>query len=498
MEKHRCVVVIDKMSKDELADLLASHQGRAPTGLLAALSLKADPLSAVETVRWQDEIWSTVVEDFGILAERPPPNFHDDATGSLWLESVSWLVAGIAAWSKAEDERLVVLSALLITADICGGRRGLWELLPDDFAPSSDFLDVIERYVAQRKIVFEPRGGAVAPIWEREFVDAFQQADSEGDWPKVATMWPSIEQANYRQGGLMSPLAFLTRYGFERLVRAANAIEQVAATMGVIDALPPRRRLSLALASPSHRVRFCVTMHSVRVDTRRDETAYSLDKLTELLVKVAARSDEWRKWMKAFNAYPSRYPHLHKALGKALAMSSPEAMLIYLESVSLQPSPLTMPDEGRKCVSDCLRTFDECASESDRALALAKAYQLWNEWGFASLDPGIHLTGVNRCALDYAIVRYIEVYMDEGQRQATLSNIRQNLSKVDVRWHATEVDCYNEWNRLLSLFQPHAHAISRQERREDALTEKVYYPFDPTQSLYHVIQFHMTDPIRNL
>jgi len=87
--------------------------------------------------------------------------------------------------------------------------------------------------------------------------------------------------------------------------------------------------------------------------------------------------------------------------------------------------------------------------------------------------------------------------MDEGQRQATLSNIRQNLSKADVRWHASEVDCYNEWNRLLSLFQPYAHAMSRQERPEDALTEKVYYLFDPTQSSYHVIQFHMTDPVRS-
>jgi hypothetical protein len=79
---------------------------------------------------------------------------------------------------------------------------------------------------------------------------------------RVATMWPSIEQATYRQGGLVSPLAFLTRYGFERLVRAVNAIEQVAATMEVIDALPPGRALSLALASPSNRVGFCVTMRS--------------------------------------------------------------------------------------------------------------------------------------------------------------------------------------------------------------------------------------------
>ena len=145
MEKHRCVVVIDQMSKDELADLLANRQSRAPTGLLGALNVKTDPLSAVETVRWQDEIWPAVVEDFGILAEHRPPIFHGDATGSLWLESVSWLVAGITAWSKAEDERFVMLSALLITADICGGRRGLWELLPDDFAPSSDFLEMIER-----------------------------------------------------------------------------------------------------------------------------------------------------------------------------------------------------------------------------------------------------------------------------------------------------------------------------------------------------------------
>jgi hypothetical protein len=491
------MMFVEQISKDELSILLAKHQGRAPTTLLAALNVKTNPMSAIETAGWGDEIWPAVMGDFGVLAEHRRPISQDDETATRWIERVSWMMAGIAGWTKAEDKQLVMLSALLITADLCGGRQDLWELLPDDFAPSSDFLDIIERYLSQRKIVFAPRGSDAAPIWEREFVEAFQQADKDRDWPTIAKMWPRLEQATYRQGTLANLLACLTRYGFERLVRAVNEIEQIPVTMEIIDALPRRRWLFLALASTSDRLRFCVTMRCGRANSRPDVSPDHLDELTKLLVMVATRSEEWRGWMNAFNTHPSRYPHLHKALGQALAMSSTEAMQIYLESISLQPSPLTTRDEGRLCVSICLRTFDEHASRTHRAIALTKAYQLWDEWGFASDDPECHVTGINRSVLDYAIVRYIEDCMDEAERQTMLSVIRQELSTVDVMWHATDVDCYSEWYRLLSRLQPFAHAVSRQKDRDDALAEQVYYPFDPSKSLYHRIQFHMSDPIRS-
>jgi len=263
--------------------------------------------------------------------------------------------------------------------------------------------------------------------------------------------------------------------------------------MELADTLPVDQRLRLAVASASERVRFCcayvtvaggVAAHALSSD---DEAA-----LSELLVKVAEDPDEFRKWMAAFNTYPVRYPALHRPLGYALARAPLEAAIIYIDSITLHPIRVTDVDKGRNLISGCLRVFGHEAPPAFRQIVWERAYQRWLDWRFGAADPDTHLFDINRSPIDFAVVSYICERMSVADRNRTIAEIKETMTEIALAWRQSESECITEWNRLLSIFQPYAHAYSVSEVGRDILSDSgIYYPFDISASLYHRIMFRI-------
>jgi hypothetical protein len=66
-----------------------------------------------------------------------------------------------------------------------------------------------------------------------------------------------------------------------------------------------------------------------------------------------------------------------------------------------------------------------------------------------------------------------------------MAGIARELAVVDDDWHASFSDCLTAWNRLLSRFQPYAHAASAVASGADWLAEgRHYYFFDPQSEHY--------------
>lgn len=474
-----------------------------PTALLAALKAEADPLSIIDQTYVSDDLRSAIEQDFAkvpIGRNSSSAAAEPEAEDSL-VALVRWFVAGITNWKEGmeeDDKARSTLAALLMTSRLCGGSDGFWHALPDALAPTPDFLAALERVLSRRKILYSSRGNAAPPIWETEFVEAFQKADTEFDWQKLAEMWPRLEDAAPSRPALIEMVSCLVRFGFDRLVRAADILDQTPVVMDLVRALPIGQRLDVAKASSSGRVRFCVVLSIGAKRAQPDEFLEDWTQmLSDLLTKVAMSDTEWRKWMAAFNTYPSRYQRLQEALGIALAQSSIEATKIYLESVLLHPIPLTSSDESRLRVSDCMRAFEERAPHELRRTMWIHAHHIWLDWRIGAGNPQTHLSGVVRSQLDYAVARYAEDCMSAEERNLTLEELRSQMEAVDLLWHGNDADCTSEWNRLMSLFQPYARASVAGEMRDAVLPEtQMYYPFDPSQSLYHRIQFRISDPLK--
>ena len=97
---------------------------------------------------------------------------------------------------------------------------------------------------------------------------------------------------------------------------------------------------------------------------------------------------------------------------------------------------------------------------------------------------------MERIKLDYAVVGYACECLDDAGRNKAMDLIRGELQVLDDRWHASVTDITTAWNRLLSQFQPYAHALHAISTGDDWLTEnREYWPFDQSKEGYVIIKF---------
>ena len=189
--------------------------------------------------------------------------------------------------------------------------------------------------------------------------------------------------------------------------------------------------------------------------------------------------------MRAFNTYPSRFPALQRPLGKALAHAPHGALAGYVDAVWLFPQPFGQQQPGRRAVAECLGEFSAHASSEQRSSLWTLAHARWRDWDFNKGDSHQHLTAINGSCLDYALVAYAMECMDEPSRNNAMQNIRDEILTLEHIWHASHSDIITGWNRLLSRFQPFAHAATVAINGGDWLAEtRAYLPFEPTQNSY--------------
>ena len=485
---------------DVIAKALQPGPANGPVALRAALETEDSPFDALRGANGTGVIGSAIDQDFGFLRLLRTRPDADEAI-ERWVGLIRWLLTAAKGWKLSEDRRMNELAAILLTSRRCGGEAELWQLLPEAAAPAAEFLSALAVFVAKRHFVYDVQGTPSPPIWENEFIEAFQRADTAEDWPKVAAMWPQFDHVVRPDILSMEMVRCLARYGFDELVRATDALQQCPPVMEIAGTLSAGQRLRLAIASSSERVRFCCAF--VTVARSAGAVALSPDEdvaLSQLLIKVATSAEEWRKWMKAFNTYPLRHPHLHRPLGHALAQISHDAAKVYLNSIELHPIPVTNTDESRALISVCLRAFSQQASPEHRQAVWTHAYRLWCDWRFGASTADTHLFDINRSSLDFAVTSYACECMSATERETALAELQKQFPEIELAWHTTESNCITAWNRLLSLFQPYAHACSIAETGADALLDTViYYPFDLTKSLYHRIMFRVpAHPIRSM
>lgn len=493
MEGANAMTTAPSLFAEVLAEALQTGPVAGPESLLAALEKEGSPLEALMRSDGADAIRAAIEQDFSFLRLlRMKPEAADNAAKGRWVALIRWMLATVKNWKQSEDARMKELVVALLTSGLCGGETKFWHLLPDEDTPSVEFLSALGKFAAKRQIVYDSRGTASPPIWESEFVEAFQAADTSGDWAEIADMWPRLEYVARPDALLAETVCCLARFDFSGLVRAADALRQCPLVMDMAHALSTSQLLRLASASSSERVRFCCAFTVTRRDEAVELSADEEAALSALLIHVATSPEEWRKWMAAFNTYPLRYPSLQRPLGLALARANREAALIYIDAIKLHPIQVTNPDKSRTLISECLRAFSQQASPEQRHAVWTYAHRRWSNWSFDKKKADSHLSEINRSPLDFAVFSFVCECMSPKEREDALAELKNRLQEVDLTWHSTQADCITEWNRLLSIFQPYAHVWNSAGTSKDALPDKrTYYPFDPSTSLYHRIMYRM-------
>ena len=132
-----------------LTDARGAGDAVGPTALLASLAATDAPLDALLSTNASETFVNALQQDFGFLnLLRYAPDADGGSARRRCTECIRWVLSTISRWQLANDMRLEVLGAILMTSRLCAGDADFWSLLNDDDAPSAEFMKVLSALIA--------------------------------------------------------------------------------------------------------------------------------------------------------------------------------------------------------------------------------------------------------------------------------------------------------------------------------------------------------------
>ncbi|MBX9823590.1 MAG: hypothetical protein K2Y27_01220 [Xanthobacteraceae bacterium] len=475
---------------DAMAEALKGGDTIPPTMLVDTASAMGDPFDALSKDDLVDQLYVALAKEFDCvnLARVAPQGLQTSERERL-IALLRWTISELRQWRPAADPQHAHLVALLVVAGEFDGHDQFWSLLPDDIGFNTDFIKALMTIVTSMTAAFIPRGPGAVPLWESEAIEAFKRADIAGDWASIEEALPRFEAIAWPNALQTQAVRGLARYSLAQMAEAVSSLRQTFVAVRVASALTIAQALMLAESSDNPWVQFACTRHATGLPKGQSLGASEQQSLVVVLQKVIADQPRWDSWMRAFNTYPIRVPALQASLGEALATAPDDALASYVNSIWLY-SKSSGPDAGRACVTECLQAFASKAAAVRRARMWTLAHERWLAWNFDQVK-GDHLLETRFSDLDFAIVGYALECLDDVGRPARLDEILEKLATLDANWHASYHVMIATWHRLLSQFQPFAHAfeIKRNAAQDWLLINRTYLPFDPQQNGYFAMKY---------
>ncbi len=370
-----------------------------------------------------------------------------------------WTVKVLTHWNPLQGRSGLQLEAALASVAMWDDAGIFWEVVRPRLVTTTiaAFEIVLRGRAAQARVPDD------VPIWEREHLQALQEAERTGDWAQLGERTHAFPELPYPDLSAWQATLALASLDWPRLIRLADRSESWLDGHLLLAPLTLFVAFCLATASRSDHVRFAALERVVRREVRdlspQEETA-----LRNLLLVLSKDENGWSSWLAVCNHYPVRHPHMQVALGRALARSSQGAIQTYVDSISLS----TSDSENRKCVTQCLSVFRSQAGAARRRALWRKAFDRWQVWDFAASENR-GLTAVARSELDYGVVGWLVEGKPREPSADLEQSFEQDLRALDMEWHASLNAVVSGFFRLISRYQIFAHAIGRSAEDPDWL-----------------------------
>lgn len=453
----------------------------APQEVLNCIEGLANPIHAFAEYDSKNRILGALQQRYGFIHRR---HFIEDRLTedqhSQWVGLMRWFFQALLEWRIDSDPGFRKLTTIFAVAAFCDDDKGFWDQLPNELSSNSDLFETLAKLLSAFDFEFVAQYSMKEPIWEREIIEQLAVAEKNNDLWAFSNLWPRFKHSVIPHAFQTQFVRCLRRFDFGILTQSAEEITKISNAMMVATALAPTENFRLASTVRNARVRFACVYQTLHSSPRRPELDEQAElELSLLLVKVAEEVSQWAEWMRIFNRYPLRYPTLQRALGHALTKVSNDALQVYVNSVPLNISQ----GASREAVTNCLRAFQESASEETRQVLWAYAYRKWTAWRFNEADPERYLSRITGSEIDYAVVGYLAECSGE-ERVEKQAELIQQLFCLDNHWHDSKTTCMTRWYSLLSELQLYAHADKVVACGADLFPTKIYIPADIDSTRY--------------
>lgn len=459
-----------------------------PERLLAITNADSPATSTVDDLDSANAQFDAIAHDIGFVHSwrRGQGVVSSDEQRRL-AGLMRWLFRELQAWDASLDPEYRRLAALFAVTAYCSDDGDFWCSAATSIQVNASLVSSLEKRIASSRIEATVSALSRTPLADRQIIDRFMAADEACDWVTIASDWPAFANLLIPSPFVSQSVRYLLTFAPSALHRAADQQQRTLAVMLVLFSLTKLEGLSLALASTNSRVEFGALLRSClgRGWQDEDRTEDEASALTQLLLKIAVNPEQWRQWMIAINRYPVRNRSLQKPLGRALALVSDDGLRAYIDSMELSTL-----GSIRETVAECLSAFAATAARQRREALWTLAHERWSGWRFSEGDTGVPLVAIGSSELDYAIVGFAVECMSAQQRAEKKAAFIAELSELSDVWHGSVTDFMQAAYRILSLWQPYAHA-EQVSGPDDWLSRVKYLPFNPRTARYLAMVFRL-------
>ena len=443
----------DQLSLVQLATEVVREWGALPEGASARRKAVLDAISA--------SLGQVAAAARG-AAERgdpPPPRL---------VALLRWTFATLASWSSEADPSKVSLVACLMTIGALSGDVHVLTGFSHATRENTELIEELAESIAHLGVDFSQKDSISVPLWEKETVERFIEADSVGDWGSVAGLWPRLEPASRPSIELQASVRLLLHLDLRRLARAMKDVSGTVASMQIIHSLSTTDRLRVALLAHNAHVDFAAVLLTLRGgQIEADVSGLRSKLLYRILRRTSADPILWKGWMGVIGRFPAHFQELQNVVGRVIAAGSSEAAEIYVEQ--LQLGPRTSPaDSNRVAVTSCFSAFKAAADAGRQCDLWQKVHSRWSEWRFGANSRNGDLVRVIWSDLDYGVTRYALECIEPEARIRLQGEIVRKLNALISEWHTEKSDFISSWYRGLSELQPFAIAQAIAEGKADS------------------------------
>jgi hypothetical protein len=375
-----------------------------------------------------------------------------------------WLVAQLVT-TQIDSPSASLIQVIKVAAALDLGDGQLWRELQNSGPLRSDRLDQLMQLIMTYKITITRHHRHM------EHVDTVFLSGC------MLHNWESVDQSlRYVTDYLYDPLLscavrILSVFSESSLEIILTELRNVVVLIAVIEFLNPlqaTKALQVAVKSNSWPLKFCALR--ISLNTMSSGVSDESQVLWEQLLRQGSEnSQEWIKWVAVFNSFPSRYPELQCAMGKALLSMSEAAITQYFNAIRLSIT------SSRKDLMLALEKVQQCSDEVQRKLIWSLAHKRWSAWDFDSDDADKHVFSMQTSALDFAVAMYYLDCLSDDDRDSVDSRLRSEFDDVRNSWYESITDYISAYNRHISRYQPLGHAKHNLYEGRDWLEGRHWY-----------------------
>lgn len=436
-----------------------SPRSIAPDGLINALGETEDPMAYIRG-NWADfpEIYDAIQKELGhidtcrvhlVQGSDLPPELDGQLIGTI-----SWLLKQIEIFESHQANSRVTQAAIFGVCARLSQISAFWLYVPHDKI-SPDFYKVMHDVLARIVHSISDDG---APVWEREWMQSINEADTNERWSVLSKHWRAFEHV-VRPHYLFSEASrFLYAQDLNCLIQIVDGMNTMWDILYAVQRLTVEEKIQLASLSQNARARF-VLVQDALFHLPKDEILNEKvsEYLESTLTKVSSCSQQWKEWMGAFNKYPSRVPQLQAALGRVLSNGSHDSLCSYINAISLYHDH----NASRLQVTDCLKIFRENASLEKRQELWKVAFDRWEHWNFGIPNGDVALMQVAWSQIDFAVIGYFVEVLADTDLEVRRSEFSKVFIDMQFEWWGNAIEFIHKYHleisRLALLPDPSVH-----------------------------------------